>query len=414
MSSLHKIHSAELAGGITVLGEEIPHLASAAFTILIGAGAATDPQQLPGASSLLSELMQKGAGDYDCRKLSEEFESYGAHRSQSSGIEVSTISCAQLGEHLHDSLSLYGTMLAEPWFPQSELASVQALALQDLAALEDEPSSKVMHELANRFYPAPFNRSQLGTKEGIESATAENLRAYYETVYADSPLVIGVAGSFDWDKLLATVSQAFAGRKGGSKRIEVGPLPTQSASYHEQRDTKQVQIALAYPSVPLDHPLYYVGKVAVSVLSGGMAGRLFIEVREKRGLVYRVSASQSAARGRSAIFASAGTTPENAEETLAVMCNELRNVAENLDEDELQRAKADLKSKVIMRGESSFVRSASLVNDWWNLNQIRSLDELRAGIDAVSIADIEQYAKSYPVEPITLMSLGPKALELPQ
>ena len=217
-----------------------------------------------------------------------------------------------------------------------------------------------------------------------------------------------------WDKVVASVSKAFAGRKGSRERIDVGALPTQSQSHHLQRDTKQVQIALAYPSVSSNDPLYYASKVAVSVLSGGMAGRLFVEVREKRGLVYRVSASQSAARGRAAIFASAGTTPENAEETLSVMCKELRSVAMNLDEEELQRAKADLKSKVIMRGESSFVRSASLVNDWWNLGRVRSLEEIREGIDAVTLEDIAAYAESYPVDPLTLMTFGPKALELPR
>ena len=414
MAIQHKIHSAELEGGVSVLGEEIPHLASAAFTIMIGAGAASDPVDRQGSAGLLSELLQKGAGEFDSRALSERFESIGSHRSHSSGIEVSTISTAQLSENLHETISLYGTILSEPWLAAEELPAVQALALQDLAALEDEPASKVMSELAKRFYPEPFNRSQLGSAEGIKNCTAESLRQYFDSTYCKSELLIGVAGSFDWDEVVASVSKAFSGRKGSKKRIDVGSLPTQSQSHHLQRDTKQVQIALAYPSVSSDDPLYYASKVAVSVLSGGMAGRLFVEVREKRGLVYRVSASQSAARGRAAIFASAGTTPENAEETLSVMCKELRSVAMNLDEEELQRAKADLKSKVIMRGESSFVRSASLVNDWWNLGRIRSLEEIREGIDAVKLEDIAAYAESYPVDPLTLMTFGPKALELPR
>lgn len=413
MSQQTIFHHATLEGGITVLGEEMPHLASAAFSLLLGAGAATDPLGQFGAASVVSEMLQKGAGEFDSRQLSEQFESLGAHRGHSSGIEVFSISSAQLSDFLLPCLALYGKVLTQPRFPVEELESVRALALQDLEALEDEPASKVMNELAGKFYPAPFNRSQLGTAEGIKALSIDSLRTYYDEAFRTSELVIGVAGAFEWEQVVSTIREAFSGWRADRERLPVGPLPATSQSFHEQKDTKQVQIALAYPSVSFEHPLYYASKLAVSVLSGGMSGRLFVEVREKRGLVYRVSASQSAARGRSAIFASAGTTPENSEETLSVMMAELRGVANNLTEDELQRAKADLKSKVIMRSESSSVRSASLVNDWWNLQRVRTLEEVKSGIDTVTIADIEQYARAFPVEPVTLMTLGPKPLEIP-
>ncbi|MCB0323988.1 MAG: insulinase family protein [Bdellovibrionales bacterium] len=180
-----------------------------------------------------------------------------------------------------------------------------------------------------------------------------------------------------------------------------------------ERDTSQVQIALAFPSVAIEHPDYYTARVAVGVLSGGMAGRLFVEVREKRGLVYRVSASHSAARGRAAVFASAGTTPENAEETLAVMLRELRNMKEGASDEELKRAKADLKSRLIMQSELSSVRASAMVNDWWNLKRLRTLEEIKAAIDKVTSADISRHFEEHPFEPATLVTLGPKALSLP-
>jgi predicted Zn-dependent peptidase len=144
-----------------------------------------------------------------------------------------------------------------------------------------------------------------------------------------------------------------------------------------------------------------------------MAGRLFVEVREKRGLVYRVGSSHNASRGRAGVFASAGTTPENAEETLAVMLSEIRGLSSGASDDELQRAKADLKSRLIIQSESSSSRASTLINDWWNLKRVRTLEEIRQGIDAVTSADIEKYYQEVPVSPITLVTLGTKSLEVP-
>jgi predicted Zn-dependent peptidase len=154
--------------------------------------------------------------------------------------------------------------------------------------------------------------------------------------------------------------------------------------------------------------------MAVGILSGGMAGRLFIEVREKRGLVYRVSASHSAARKRAAIICYAGTTTDRADETLQVMVNELRNLSKGVSEEELQRAKADLKSRIIMSSESSSARAGAIISDYWNLDRVRSLEEIKASIDKVSSQDIERHLNEFPVKPITLVTLGQKGLSIPQ
>ena len=406
-----KIHQVD--GGITIVGEQMPHVSSAAFAILVPVGAATDPEDQQGCANLLSDMFNKGAGQWSARELSQQFEDIGVHKSISSGIEVSIFSTALLSENLAKCFSLASTVLREPHLPEEELSSVKALALQDLKGLEDEPASKVMTELAGHFYPSPFGRCQLGSEAGIAGVSIESLRNYYQHRYCTSELVIGVAGAFDWEEVVATVEHCFSGWSGTTERLVVGDLPKESRSHHLQRDTSQVQIALAYPSVSFGHEDYYVAKVAVGVLSGGMAGRLFVEVREKRGLVYRVSAMQSAARDRAAVFASAGTTPENSEETLSVMLEQLQSVGEGLTDEELDRAKADLKSRTILRGEMTSVRASALVNDWWNIGRVRTLEEIKQGIDEVTAADIQRHVGEYPVSPITLTTLGPKEVQLP-
>ena len=358
------------------------------------------------------EMLQRGAGPWDSKSLSEQFESIGVHKSQSAGIEVSVFSAAMLAEHLPRALELFATMLIHPHLPEDELEASRELALQDLAALEDEPGSKTMSILAERFYPSPFGRSPLGTESGLQTINIQSLREHYHQQFRSQGMIISVAGKFDWEKIRADVAKHFAEWKGGKPPLEVPSLSSTGSTWHEQKEAAQVQIALAYPSVSFGHPDYYACKVGLAVLSGGMAGRLFVEVREKRGLVYRVGASHSAARGRAAIFASAGTTPANAEETLTVMRQELSRIAEGVTQEELDRARVEMKAALIMHSESSSSRASALVNDWWNLGRLRSLQEIRNGIEAVSDTDIRRHFSEFPVSPVTLVTLGPKAVSL--
>ncbi len=405
-------HTHIFDNGVTLLAEEIEDVSSAAVVLFIPSGAAIDPVGEEGTSVLLMEMLQKGAGQWGNRELSDQFEGCGVARHWSAGVEASVFSASMVSEHLAQIISLMSVVLQEPRFPEEELESIRAVALQDLLSLEDEPASKVMNELAQEFYPYPFGRSQLGTQSGIESVSLTSLQKFYKASFRSQPLYIGVAGKFDWPELKACVEKSFSEWKGTAVPLPVPELGKENKVLHLDQPTHQVQIALAYPSISHGHPDYYTARVGSNVLSGGMAGRLFIEVREKRGLVYRVGAAHSAARGRGAMFAYAGTTPENSEETLAVMLKELKGLGDGVTEEELDRAKVDLKAAVIMQSELSSVRASALVNDWWNLGRLRSLEEIRAAIEGVTNENIMRHLKEFPVSPVTLITLGPKSLEL--
>ncbi|MDD2942304.1 MAG: pitrilysin family protein [bacterium] len=406
------IKALKLPAGPVVIVEEMPHLTSVAFSILLPVGAISDPEGEEGTNLLLVDLLQRGAGTYDTRALSEAFDNIGIHKSQSPGIEATVFSGMGLGENLGAGLRLVKTMITEPWLPESELDSVRALALQDLRSLEDEPASKVMVELAARLYPHPYGRSNYGTEAGLKSVTVDSLRSFHQKFYRGSNVIIGVAGRVNAEDVFREAQEIFSGWSGEAP----APAPCSSlekaGSWFKAQDTSQLQIALAFPSVSIDHPDYYSAKVLEGILSGGMSGRLFIEVREKRGLVYRVSASHSAIRGRAAFIAYAGTTPENGQETLDVMLDVIRHSSEGISSDELERAKIDLKSRLIMRGESSSSRASALVSDYYNLSRVRTLDEIKAGVDAVTAENIAHYLSSCPPHPVTLMTLGKKRLEI--
>ncbi|MCC6221335.1 MAG: insulinase family protein [Deltaproteobacteria bacterium] len=397
-----------LDNGITLLGETMKQVSSAAMSILVPMGAVTDPEERQGSASILVEMFNKGGGPFNSKELSWEFEKLGAHRASSAGLEHCCFSCSALGENLSKIIPLYAKMLLEPHLPEEELRSVKDVVIQELKSLEDEPSSKVMVELSRRFYPEPFGRCNLGTTSGVEAVSGALLKKYYKEGFVANGTIIGVAGNFDWEEIKSVVEASFSSWKGSSERMLPGPLSKETRAFHLEQDTSQLQIALAYPSVAIDHDDYYRAKVAVGILSGGMAGRLFIEVREKRGLVYRVSASHNGALGRASVTAYAGTTPEHAQQTLSVMVRELKNLKNGVTDEELKRAKADIKSKMVIQLELSSARASRLTNDWWSLGEVRDLGDIKAAIDSVNNDLLCRHLDAYRVSPVTLVTLGPQ------
>lgn len=147
------------------------------------------------------------------------------------------------------------------------------------------------------------------------------------------------------------------------------------------------------------------------ILSGGMGSRLFVEVREKRALVYAILARYHSLKDYAGIFVYAGTTPQRAQETLTVTIDVLQSLQKGIEQDELSRAQTQLKSALIMQGESTSARADALAGDFYHLGTLRSLDEISSAIDAVTIDDVMEYLQAYPVKNVTMITIGPEELD---
>jgi predicted Zn-dependent peptidase len=144
-----------------------------------------------------------------------------------------------------------------------------------------------------------------------------------------------------------------------------------------------------------------------------MSSRLFTEVREKRGLCYSVYATMHTLRDRGSVLCYAGTSAERAQETLDVTVSELVRLVEGIREDELSRLKARIKSSLIMQQESSSSRSGAIARDWYHLGRVRTLDEVSRLLDALKCQSINTFLAANPPQDFTIVTLGPKPLEVP-
>ena len=239
----------------------------------------------------------------------------------------------------------------------------------------------------------PWGRPSPGTAEGVTALTPAQLRQFFQETYRPNGTILGVAGAIDWPELRDTVGRLFGDWKPRPEPAvavrAVGP-----PRGHIVRETQQIQIALAYPAATVASPDFYPARATAAILGGHSSSRLFIEVREKRGLCYSVGTSYESHKNLAAMLCYAGTSTDRAQQTLDVMLGEIQRLGrDGVAPDELDTMRAGLKSAVIMAQESSRSRSGSLASDWYFLGRVRPIAEIAAELDAASPQ------RSYPITP---------------
>lgn len=382
---------------------------SAAFSILVPAGAGHDPVGLVGRASLTSELLLRGAGDRDSRQLVNDLDNLGVERGESVSTVHANFGGATLAENIHAALAIYADLLRRPHLPEDKLEACRQVILQELYAVEDEPAHKLMQELRRTHFAPPYGRPPQGEIEGVEALSIDDARECFIAHYQPRGTILGVAGKLDWPRLKEQVGELL----GDWPEMTASELPaaqSRSGRVHLDYDANQTQIGIAYDSVPYRHPDYYHASAGVGVLSSGMSARLFTEVREKRGLCYSVYASYQTTRDLGAVLCYAGTSAERAQETLDVTLAELRRLTLGIEEDELARLKARVKSSLIMQQESSSARAGAMVRDWYHLGRVRTLDEIGRIVDGLTRDGINRYLAEQPPRTFTIATLGPAEL----
>jgi predicted Zn-dependent peptidase len=412
---MNLITTRRLDCGMPLLVETMSGVKSAGLSWLIPAGTATEPEDRQGLCAMWSELLLRGAGDLDSRGYADALDRLGVGRGTDAGGYHLRLSGTMLGTRLVEALPYFVDMVRRPRFDAESVEPVRDLALQALDSLKDDPHERASLAARQRHYPVPFNRSSLGTADGLTSITSDEIVSHWRARAVPEGSILAVAGAVDADAIAAELNRLLRGWTGAAPDISRGARPPRGYA-HEVDQSNQVQILLMQDAPPESDPTSLLEKVVISVLSGGMSGRLFSEVREKRGLCYAVSASYAAGKDFGAVAGYVGTTPERAQESLAVLLSEMARISTPegmVEKDEFDRAVIGMKSRLVLSGESSSGRAASLAHDQHRLGRPRSLDEIERQIDAVTLEAINGYLATRRPGLVTIQTLGPAALVVP-
>jgi predicted Zn-dependent peptidase len=403
-----------LPGGLRVVTETMPTVRSAAVGIWVGIGSRDEDLVDAGATHYLEHLLFKGTRRRSALEISAAVDAVGGDLNAFTAKEYTCYYARVLDSDLPLAVDVVSDMVTGSLIQEEDVEAERGVILEEIAMRDDEPSDLVHDEFSTALYgDAPLGRPILGTIDSINSLTADGIGRYYRDRYLPANLVVAVAGNLDHDEVLRHVDKAFEGALGKEGLPSPPRIGGDGAAPNPgvrliPRQTEQANLILGTIGVSRTDDRRFVLGVLNSALGGGMSSRLFQEVREKRGLAYSVYSytSQYSDTGTFGVYA--GCQPGKIDEVLTICRDEVAKVAEHgLTDEELSRGKGQLRGSMVLGLEDTGSRMSRIGKSELVYDELLSVDEVLARIDAVTLDDIRAVAGDVLAQPMTLTVVGP-------
>lgn len=396
---------------MTVIVEPLAGVRSAAMSLWVPCGAANDTAGELGTATVLSDLALRGAGGRTSRQLSDDLDRLGLQRESSAGLYHTRYSAAATASNLLAGLSLFADVVRRPALGSDDFDACRQLALQELDGLDDDPRSEALIALRRHHWPEPLGRNVMGESADLDMLTLDPVRESHQRRFVPAGTILGLAGDLDPTQVVDVVAGVFGDWR-GSESTPIRADESHTSDGFIERQTEQTHIAIACPYIREIEDDYYVARVAAEVLSGGSSGRLFTEIREIKGLCYSVGTSYASLKDRASLLGYAGTSNDRAQATLDAFLHELRRLGSGVEAGEVNRAKIGLMSGTVMSGESTSARAGAAVADFFTRGRVRTLEEIVNAIDSVTIEQVDAFVRKQKLGPFTVVTVGPKQLEV--
>ncbi|HEY3626699.1 MAG TPA: pitrilysin family protein [Terracidiphilus sp.] len=385
-----------LPNGLIVLTERMDHLRSVAMGVWIKSGSRGEAAENNGISHFVEHMVFKGTRSRSAQLIAREMDSIGGNLDAFTGKETICFNVKSLADHVPIALDVLADLVLNPVFASNDIERERGVILEEIKIDEDNPDVLV-HELftQNFWKDHPLGKPILGTTATVARLDQPQLLDYHSGRFHAGNMVFSAAGNLDHDLFVEAVTQKFAPLHSG-RPVDELPAPPSSARIllKNKKALEQVQICLGVPAPPITDDSRFATLILNTVLGGGMSSRLFQTIREERGMAYSVFSDLSPYRDTGTLCVYAGTSANKALETIDLILIEFRKLKEEiLSDEELTRAKDQLKGNILMGLESSNSRMANLARQEIYFGQFFSAEEIAARIDAVEAAQVQAMAQ---------------------
>lgn len=404
-----------LPNGLRVVSDHMAHLATTSLGVWIASGSRHETEADNGISHLLEHMAFKGTRQRSARAIAEEIEALGGELNAATGHESTAYYARVLAGDEAAALAILADIVQNPLFAADELAREQDVILQEIAATADSPEDIAFDLLHEEAYPdQPLGRPILGTPNRVKAFTPADLKRFLARHYGPSNMVISAAGGVHHDDLVCHAEALFQAPNPDSG-VACEPARYLGGVAGATRPFEQCHLAVGFEGPSYRDEQYFAAQVFTGIFGGGMSSRLFQEVREKRGLCYSIYANVWGLQDSGMIYLHAATAPEAATELTDVISSELAAMcAAGPTDDELLRAKAQLKVGLLSALESSAARAEQMARHLIAYDRVIDKQDLIDRVDAVSPEDVltcaRQTAASAPT--VSVAGAGNSSLSL--
>ena len=346
--AIPNLYRSTLANGITliVVENQAADIIAGRF-FLKGAGTIVEQKEQAGLAHLVSAVITKGTKNLSALDIAEKIESIGAGLGTDASTDYFSLSLKTVSADFPPMLNLLAEIMRSPTFPESEVELERKLTLQGIRSQKEQPFNVAFNQLRQQMYPQhPYGISVLGTEESVKNLTSDDLRNYHQTYFRPDNLIISLSGRITPAQAKDLIAQVFGDWQKPTQPLPNKSLPAPISNPSQQeiiQDTQQSIVMLGYLGSKVNLEDYPVLKLISTYLGSGLSSRLFVELREKRGLAYDVSAFFPTRLNTSPFITYMGTAPKNTATAIEGLSTEVERLTkETLDDEELQGAKNKL------------------------------------------------------------------------
>ncbi len=399
-----------LPNGLIVLTERMEHLRSVAMGVWVQSGSRYEAAEINGISHFVEHMLFKGTRSRSAQHIAREMDSIGGNLDAFTGKETICFSVKALSNHVPIALDVLSDLVLNPTFADLDIERERGVILEEIKIDEDNPDVLVHEIFTQNFWKdQPLGKPILGTTQTVSGLQQTTLFDYHADRFRGGNMVFSAAGNLQHDQFVEAVAAKFSTLASGTTELAFqSPEVSAPIILRNKRSLEQVQICLGVPSPPITDENRYATLILNTVLGGGMSSRLFQTIREERGLAYSIYSDLSPYSDTGSLCVYAGTSADKTLEMIRLVMEEFRSLKENLlGEEELTRAKEQVKGNILLGLESSGSRMSNLARQEMYFKHFFSVDEVLERLDAVTAGQVQAMAqKLFISERIAVTLLG--------
>ena len=398
---------------LRVVTSSMPHTRSVSVGVFIGAGSRYEKAEQAGISHFIEHLCFKGTERRrTAKEISESIEGVGGLLNGGTDKELTIYWCKVARPHFSLAVDILADMLAYSRFDPEEIEKERQVIIEEINMCLDSPQQRVDLLIDEVMWPdQPLGRDVAGTKTTVGKLMREDMLRYLDSQYLANNTVVSVAGDISHQEVVASMEETFGHWKRGIRQewYAAGSPQQEPRSRVERRDTEQAHLCLALPGLSLQHPDRFALDLLNAVLGEGMSSRLFLEIRENRGLAYAIHSYADHFLDTGALMVYAGIDPRQLPGCVEAVLAELNQLKrEKVPEDELKKAKEFCKGRLLLRMEDTRSVAGWLGGQEFLLRNILTVDEVVSIIDSIQVDDMIRVARELFVpEGLNLAVVGP-------
>jgi predicted Zn-dependent peptidase len=385
----------ELDSGERVISERVDSVRSVALGLWIGAGSRDEDHAQSGVSHFIEHLLFKGSGRHSAQEIAEIFDALGGELNAATSREHTVVYARVPDAHLATALDVMGEMVFSPSF--ADLDAEREVVLEEIAMYDDTPQDLV-HDLFSEavFGDHPVGRPVIGRADVIASIPPTAIEAYHASAYVGGNVVIAAAGNLEHEDLVAELrrverEQRVAAAPRPARQLVVAPPPP--SVRFQRKDTEQYHLCVGAPGISRSDRRRFVASVLDPILGASASSRLFQEIREKRGMAYSVYSFVSQYSDTGLIGVYVGTREENLGPCVEIVAEQIADIAAgNVRPAELERAKENVKGRIMLSMESTSTRMSRLGKSLISDTEILTFERIFSEIDAVDVGALAELA----------------------